>query len=125
MKVKNDLCSFFFRCLLSNCLSWNINCDDQGCHGQGKVREIKNFSRSGKSQGILLSRLVKFMKTFLFGKLSCSRSSYAFKCRVFWSVALNLIITKYNCCLNSKDQFSYVVIIKICKLFKSQQHGLF
>ena len=25
----------------------------QGCHCQGKVREIRSFSRSGKSRGIL------------------------------------------------------------------------
>ena len=31
-----------------------IVCSDnkQGCHGQGKVRENENFSRSGKGQGI-------------------------------------------------------------------------
>ena len=40
-----------------------------------------------KSQGILFSGFVKFIKTFSFGKWSCSRSSYAFKCRVFRSVA--------------------------------------
>ena len=59
----------------------------QGCHGQGKVRENQNFfkvreksgnfaksqgksqffSKSVKSQGILFSGFVKFMKTFSFG----------------------------------------------------------
>ena len=82
----------------------------QGCHGQGKVREKQKFfkvreksgnfaksqgksqflSKSVKSQGIFFFRLaqgfVKIMKTFSFGKLSCSRSSgasYVFKCKVF------------------------------------------
>ena len=60
----------------------------QGCHGQGKVRENQKFfkvreksgnfakgqgksqflSKSVKSQGILFSGFVKFMKTFSFGK---------------------------------------------------------
>ena len=61
---------------------------NQGCHGQGKVRENQKFfkvreksgnfakgqgksqflSKSVKSQGILFSGFVKLMKTFSFGK---------------------------------------------------------
>ena len=76
---------------------------EQGCHGQGKVREKQKFfkvrEKSGKisvlvkvseKSGNFVFRLaqgfVKIMKTFSFRKLSCSRSSgasYVFKCKVF------------------------------------------
>ena len=75
------------------CLSDTV----QGCHGQGKVREfckksgkisvlVKVREKSGNFVFRLAQGFVKIMKTFSFGKLSCSRSSgasYVFKCKVF------------------------------------------
>ena len=65
--------------------------------GQGKVREfckksgkisvlVKVSEKSGNFVFRLAQGFVKIMKTFSFGKLSCSRSSgasYVFKCKVF------------------------------------------
>ena len=66
MKVKNDHRSFFFRCLLSNCLSWNINCDDQGCHGQGKVREKQKFFKVGeKSENFVFTSCEVYEDIFI------------------------------------------------------------
>ena len=76
--------SIFFETCDTECSYLN----EQGCHGQGKVREKQKFfkvreksgnfakghgksqflSKSVKSQGILFSGFVKFMKTFSFGK---------------------------------------------------------
>ena len=77
----NEKCCF---CLFQFSVKYGNFGNLQGCHGQGKVRENQKFfkvreksgnfakgqgksqflSKSVKSQGILFSGFVKFMKTF-------------------------------------------------------------
>ena len=50
----------------------------------GKISVLVKASvKSGNFVSRLPQGFAKIMKTFSFGKLSCSQSGYAFKCRVF------------------------------------------